>query len=204
MIETKAAFARRLKINKSVVTRGGQRDRLVLTADGFVDVEKSLVRWRETRGTRDDVAARHAQNRGAEVLTDHPAQKNAPQAAVDPAATDATPEQPGDASAPDGVGARLRMATMREREAKAEQVAMEVDIKAGLLVERAEVEFILRDFGHTLRGLLEGLPDRLASEVAAKGGNVNAIHAALEQSASQVLDEISGYMQRRAQEALGA
>lgn len=65
MIETKAAFARRIGINKSNVTRAAQAGRIVLTPGGMVDVEKSVQRWYETKGGRDDVAARHAENRGA-------------------------------------------------------------------------------------------------------------------------------------------
>jgi hypothetical protein len=201
--EKKADFARRLGINKSTITRAAQAGRIVLTADGLVEVEASLKLWHDTKGTRDDVAARHAHDRGAEVPAAQP--ETAIAAATPPGNAQPNSQQADNAGAlgADEIGRRLRIATMLEREAKAEEAAMAVDKAAGLLVERSEVEFILRDFGSTLRGLIDSLPDRLTSEVCSKGGDVVAVHATIEQAAQQLLAEISGHMARRAQEAIG-
>jgi hypothetical protein len=65
--ETRSAFARRIGIHKSNVTRAAQEGRIVLTDDGLVDVEASLVRYAATKGGRSDVAARHAEKRGAAI-----------------------------------------------------------------------------------------------------------------------------------------
>jgi hypothetical protein len=46
-IETKAQFARRMGWNKSSVTRGAEKGRVVL-CDGMVDVDATLARLRET------------------------------------------------------------------------------------------------------------------------------------------------------------
>lgn len=76
MIETKAAFSRRLGVNKSTVTRMAKAGRLVLTESGKVKVEESLAQINATQGDRTDVAERHAQNRGHSINT----QQTQPQA----------------------------------------------------------------------------------------------------------------------------
>jgi hypothetical protein len=65
-LESKAAFARRLGVNKSTITRAAQAGRLVLQGD-LVDVEASLARWQATQAGRTDVAERHAAQRGHAV-----------------------------------------------------------------------------------------------------------------------------------------
>jgi ethanolamine utilization microcompartment shell protein EutS len=74
---------------------------------------------------------------------------------------------------------------------------MELDKLAGSLVERAEVDYVLADFGLSLRGLLEGLPDRLSGALAAHRGDVNAIHKALDDTAHDLLTEMSELMKRK-------
>lgn len=66
-IETRAQFAARLGVNRSTITRAVQAGRLVIHESGNILVEPSLQRWRETKGSRDDVAARHAEKRGADI-----------------------------------------------------------------------------------------------------------------------------------------
>ena len=60
-------FAALLGCDKSHVTRLKQHGRLVLTADGLVDIEASKARIAATEGGRDDVKARHAQTKGKET-----------------------------------------------------------------------------------------------------------------------------------------
>lgn len=60
-------FAALLGCNKSHVTRLKQHGRLVLTTDGLVDIEASKARIAETEGGRDDVAARHAADKGRQA-----------------------------------------------------------------------------------------------------------------------------------------
>jgi len=106
-----------------------------------------------------------------------------------------------DAAEPDSeeVSKRLKMAMMREREAKAEAAALELDKQVGLLVERGEVEHLLKDFGATLTGLVESLADRLAPVVAGRQGDNAAIHADIERAARELLEEMEAHMRRNAQ-----
>lgn len=64
LLESKAAFARRLGVARSTVTRDAAAGRLVLV-DDQVDVKASLARRTATRGGREDVAQRHAAARAA-------------------------------------------------------------------------------------------------------------------------------------------
>ncbi|CAM3827345.1 hypothetical protein [Castellaniella denitrificans] len=65
-LESKAAFARRLGVNKSTITRAAQAGRLVMEG-GEVNVEASLARWHATQGGRPDVAERFAEQRGQAI-----------------------------------------------------------------------------------------------------------------------------------------
>jgi phage terminase Nu1 subunit (DNA packaging protein) len=64
---TQSQFAGQLGCNKSHVTRLKQAGRLVLDDKGLVLVEASKARIAETEGGRDDVAARHAAEKGQEI-----------------------------------------------------------------------------------------------------------------------------------------
>ena len=68
-LESKAAFARRLGVSRSTVTRAAQSDRLVINVDGLVLINESLAKWESTKGARSDVEQRHAQNRGHAIQT---------------------------------------------------------------------------------------------------------------------------------------
>lgn len=84
--ETPAAFARRLGVNKSTISRAIRTGRLILE-DGLLDIDSSLQRWKNTKtGQRPDVAARHAANRleanpkhiSAEIAPPTPAESSHP------------------------------------------------------------------------------------------------------------------------------
>ena len=65
---SQADFARLIRVDRSVVTRWKQAGRLVLGADGLVDVDASRARLAETRSPEKSVVAeRHSANRGAPV-----------------------------------------------------------------------------------------------------------------------------------------
>lgn len=63
--ENAAAFARRLGVNRSTVSRALADGRLI-AVDGWLDIALNLQRWQDTKtGARPDVSARHAAKRGA-------------------------------------------------------------------------------------------------------------------------------------------
>lgn len=66
-LETKSDFAKRLGVNKSTITRAAQQGRLVLNADGLVLINESIEKWQATQGARNDVAERHARERGHSI-----------------------------------------------------------------------------------------------------------------------------------------
>ena len=81
--ETMAAFARRLGVARSTITRAAQAGRLVTRPDGLVLVAESLARWHATLGPRADMAERHALARGAAIP--QPPAQSPEQAASNPA-----------------------------------------------------------------------------------------------------------------------
>lgn len=71
MTESKAAFARRLGVNKSTITRYDQAGRLVLAPNGKVKVEESLRLIAATKGDRVDVSEKHGQQHAGSQQNDN-------------------------------------------------------------------------------------------------------------------------------------
>ncbi len=106
----------------------------------------------------------------------------------------ATPPANGDQlPAIERLGAALKLETYKLQKARAEIANIELDKAAGALVERAEVELVLADFGTTLRGLMEGLPIRLQP---VHRGDHHLI-AEIEAVAADILTEMSEHMERK-------
>jgi len=184
-------YADHAGVNRSTVTRWIKNGRISLEADGSIDPERAD---RQRHATESPMP--HHQARKAQIDAHKAAQ----------AAEDATAAQPATASEPlpaiEKIGAALKLETYKLQKAKAETANMELDKLAGALVERVEVDYVLADFGNTLRGLMEGLPDRLSGALAACRGDANAIHKELDDAARQLLAEIANHMARRAEERL--
>lgn len=189
---TQAEFARIANVNRSTVTRWIRNGRISLGPDGRIDVARAM---REREATESPMP--HHQARKAQIDE----QKAAHVA------------QGGNGAAPGGNGygitadspvteisGGLKYQTYLLQKAKAEKAALEVDQMAGALVERAEVDFVLEDLGQVLRALLESRADRLAGPLASHRGDVNAIHAALEEDAHELLVELSAHMARRVEQ----
>jgi len=188
-LETQAAFSRRIGKNKSHVTRLKHAGRLVMKGRK-VDVEKSLQRIEATESPEPhhqaNIAAQ-AEKRSEQNKNNTPESKNASSA---------------DHDSIENIGKALKMETYRLQKAKAEKAAMEADKLAGNLVDRKDVEFVLKDFGSTLGGLLTSLPDRLAGEMASLGGDVHKIHKAMEEATHELQQELSAHMKRKAEQML--
>lgn len=186
---SQAELSRICEVNRSSVSRAVQRGRIVLV-HGLIELDAA--------GDDPDAiqaAARQLWEASASPEPHHHARKTQidEQKAKQPA--DVAPEPPQQAV--EQVNLRYKAAMMREREAKAETAALELDERAGLLVERVEVEALLEDFGATLRNLLEGMPDKLSPVLTAHRGDVAKVQAELETAARELLGEISAHMQRK-------
>lgn len=167
--ENLAAFARRLGVNRSTVTRAAQSGRLVLDADGRVCVVASLARWHATRGGRDDVAARHAAARGFGVAADVAG-------VATPATTGETGPRSGDQGEGEGEtpapGSRAFWEAEKVRWQNAE-LLLAMDLESGVRIPRASMEREARGLGATLRATAERLIDQTAPRLAAAGSDAD-------------------------------
>lgn len=141
-VESRAAFARRIGCARSWVTQLAQAGRLVLVADGRVDVEASLERMAATGDpSHAAVADRHAAARAAKSVGTGPAAETAP---APLAAAEATPGDDDDrdddgvasAGAEDASFAHWRA---RSERAKAKKAEHELAILEGALLRREQV-----------------------------------------------------------------
>jgi phage terminase Nu1 subunit (DNA packaging protein) len=192
---SQADFARLCGVNRSTVNRWLKAGRIEADAQGRIDPEAA-----QRLRIATESPAPHHQARKAQFDEARAASGMAEGAIDAPAGSQAADEDP---ESLEGVGIALKRATLALQQRKAEREALEVDRIAGALVDRADVEYVIGDFGATLRGLLEGLPDRLAGEIASHQGNVNAIHKSLEDVSREMLQALSAQIERRL-EGLGA
>ena len=182
---TQAEFARMAGVNRSTVHRWIQNGRIEADAHGLIDPDAAARMRDATESPLPHHQARKAQfDEAREGVGQGGAEKTqqAGQEAQQPATHGL--QKPAD----------VYMAR------KAEKIALEIDKMAGALVERADVDFVLADFGNTLRALLESLPDRVSPSVARHRGDVVAIHAELSGVAADLLNEISEHMKRKMEE----
>lgn len=179
---TQTEYATHAGVNKSTVHRWIKNGRIATEPSGKIDSHKAD---RLRQATESPLP--HHQARKAQIDAEK--------------ATQSQTEQPGHTikslPAAEQIGLKLKFATMKEREAKAEIAGIELDKLAGLLIERVEVEQLLADFGATLRNLLEGLADRLTPTLSAHRGDTNKIHAEIDAAGRDLLEEISAHMQRK-------
>jgi len=153
--ETMAAFARRLGVARSTVTRAAQAGRLVLDGEGRVCILASLQSWHATAGGRDDMARLHAEARGQQIpAAAGPAQSPAPAAAPD--------EAPAGADR-----ARHRAEPQRWRNAS---LRLEMDLEDGRRFHRAAAVAEANALGGALRSAVERLIDQTAPRLAAVQG----------------------------------
>lgn len=193
LTESLAAFARRLGVHRSTVTRAAQAGRLALAPDGSVLIAQSLARWHATAAGRLDVADRHAAARGHHIPADIPAaQIPAPQspahpapatsalaapekspsgpaaAPVAPPAASATPATPDAADGPaDESGTSRAHAAATTLHWQNNLLRLELGVTQGAYLPRDALLDELNGLGATLRGSLERLTDQLAPRLAA-------------------------------------
>lgn len=199
---TQAEFSRLCGVNRSTVTRWLQNGRIEADKRGLIDPVAAAA----MRDATESPAAHH-QARKAQF--DETRAQNTAGPSVAPGATAATPGQNGPQarfSEPVGgeampqaekLGIALKLETYKLQKAKAETANMELDKLAGLLTERAEVDFVLADFANTLRAQLENLPGRLSGPLAALRSDANLIHTALEDALRDVLHDLAAAMKQK-------
>ncbi len=199
----RVAFAARLKVNRSTVTRWAESGRLVLDPAGDVLVEESLARLRETSAGRDDVAARHATNRGAAIPEAAAGGENAPAAEK---------REPGHAmegeTAPqrDGGAETKASAAARKESALADIAEMEAEEKRRSRVKIEVYDATNKAIGTSVRVRLDAIPDGYTPMFApylAKNEYLVEVHAILSEIARTSQSDIADDM-HRAKSALGS
>ena len=182
LLETPAAFARRLGVHKSTISRAISAGRLVLDG-GFLDVEVSLRLWQATKpGLRPDVLARHAAKRSPAMpgaMLPAPAPRSAPEDAAadaeaedDDAATDLDRllggDEDGESAQPADASGAPRLADYTQALLASQNALARLSIQlrthkrypAGAIHDEAQA------LGATLRGALERLVDQTAPRLA--------------------------------------
>lgn len=168
---TLSQFAREISRSPSYVTKLKQEGRLVLGDDGRVDVEKSKERIDATKDpNRDDVRARHAAVRGTQPPPSSPDQ--------------------------DVVGSSFQKSRAVRERYTALTAKVEYERMVGELVDRADVDFVLNDYGATVRGLLQRLADRLSPQVYPLK-TLEETHAAIVEAVDELQRELDETMKRR-------
>ena len=177
-IATRAEFARLQGWDRSYVTRLAQQGRLVLSAEGRVDVEASIARIKATEDpNRDDVRERHAKERAAKGVAPAP----------EPPDDDDDPE--GD-EAPAPVNNGYADARAEKERWAAKHAQLDYEKAAGRLVESATVAAAGRELGTLMRQVFERLPDQLAPELAAEV-DADRVHALLQSAIDDALRMLS-------------
>ena len=187
-----AEFARMCGVSKQRVSAWIKNGTIKRTENGLIDSNQAIRDRDNNESPLPHHQARKAQFDEARAASAMPETKQ-----IDPGATAQQSDNKKQSSDATNVSAALKHETWRLQKAKAEMAALEVDKMAGTLVERSEVDFVLAEFGSTLRALLEGMSDRLAGQLAAHRGDASRIHKDLEDAAFDVLSEISQLMQRK-------
>lgn len=151
---TKSEFAARRGWSKSYVSKLASQDRLVLSADGKVDVEATEALLAESADpSKAAVAARHEENRVERDVRSH-LQPGGDTPAVQPLV-----QQPGK-------GLDFQKARAHREYYLAQLAEAEFNKVQGNLVERKSVEDAAFAAGRTLRDLVFGLAPQLAAELA--------------------------------------
>ena len=166
---TRKAFAGRLGVSPSYITKLGQAGRLVFTENGrHVLVEASLQRIEDTRDpARDDVASRHAKNRD---------KKNN--------------ETPAGDQKPDKTNATYTASRAVKEHYSAQTAKVEHEKLVGTLCETGAVHHAAGEAGTITRAVFENLADQIAPILAAESSE-ERIHALLVEQIEQALHDVA-------------
>ena len=182
---TKAEYARHAGVNRSQITRWLQNGRITALPSGLIDPVAADAQRSATESPMPHHQARKAQIESEKEQTQT-------QSAVAETGLEAAQGTQDMAE----LGRMLKRETWRLQKAKAERENMELDVRAGALVERSEVDMVLADLGATLRARLEALPDRITPECIAIQ-EPGALHKYLADTFADFLAEFSQEIGRK-------
>lgn len=180
--ETKTAFAARLGINKSHLSRNPPPPWLAMEG-GLVNVEESL--------RRRELAASPQPHHRAHAGALAGARRN-PSPETSKAGTATQHHEI------DSLNMRLKAAEVNKREQEAEKARMETEQMGGNLIAKENVDFALDDFGATLRSLMENFADRYAPVIHPLQ-SLDDVHRALDEAATDILQTVHDQLARHAQ-----
>lgn len=168
MSVTQSKLALLLGVSRGRISQLKSEGRLVLTVGGEVDLEKTIARLRDTsepgraamRFDRAEAWLRGAQRGVA--------------------------EEENLAPPPDAIAPAYREARARRERAKASLAELEYALATGELMLIEDATFALSDFGLTVQGGFENLPDRVAPELI--GLPCAAIEARLTAEVDAIID----------------
>lgn len=205
MLMTKAAYARRIGVSPSTITKWIAAGRITVEPNGRIDSEKAdqmremtesaLPHHQARKAQFDELRAARASDNATEGATDAPQPSQPPQTETATPMPPVRPSKMDEAVAAEKILIRTKLAAMKEREAKAELANLEIDQRAGLLVERSEVEFVLSEYAEQIKSQLGRLADRLTSEILSVGMDRAAIHRIIDESSQEILHEISARLE---------
>lgn len=159
-IESQAAFARRIGVNRSTVFRHVEAGRVVVVGK-MIDVEASLALLEATTGTRPDVTARHAAEKQSQPATDTAQpEKIAPAPENGALSASAVAEKRGD---PKESKSHYKAQALA---AENNTILLERDLRRGRRHALASVKKEAAGVGATLRSALERLVDQTAPRLA--------------------------------------
>lgn len=195
---SKAAYARHRGVDRAHVTRLGAAGRLVLAADGQVEVEASDRLIEATGGLRPDVAERAAKMRAAGAAKAAAAgqgmgqgQKNAPERSAQASGGETESSGEGETASPVIQAAEVfRRARTAKMHYEARRAVIRVARLQGRLAEVAKIRKCAGNDGATLRSLLENLPDQAAPRLAPVRDE-----AAAAQLVGDLLDDVADTLQ---------
>lgn len=166
---TQQEFAATLGKNKSYVTRLKQAGRLVMTADGMVDMEASQARIKATADpSRQDAAGQ----REAERETMPP------------------PESKAQPSQPDAIGNSYQTARAVKEKYLALRAKLDYEEASKKLVSADEARLFAADLAATFRSAIEILKDRAAPEIAQLKSS-EEVHSALGEHCEHILRDLA-------------
>jgi phage terminase Nu1 subunit (DNA packaging protein) len=189
------AYAAHAGVSGTTVRRWLDAGRITAEADGRIDPDKAD----RQRAASESPAPQHqARKRRAE--SDKHRQRL--RSAVAGGEDDATALLDELAEAED-LSRQLKRETLNLQRAKAQAANLALDKEAGLLVERSEVDTVLKDLAAHLQSRLANMPGQLAPELARHRGDLDGLHQALSEYGRDLLEDLAARTAEQARRRLG-